>query len=165
MDFDTLANAVTNVPIDWTIIGGFALLAALDCVRSGARRISQLTLAFPLAALLMQSLPEAYMLGDLALRYFSTPFMQALLLGAVVVILYLVLGRIGLSWGGEQGMPILAAIAGVAAAGVVATMWIATPALVSLWQFGPEVQQVFGESYRFWWLFGSFAALAYVRQN
>ncbi len=144
------------------IIGGFTLLAALDCVRSGARRVSQLSLAFPLAALLMQSLPQAFILGDVA-DQFSTPLMQALLLGVVFVSLYILIGRIGLSWGGEEGLAIQAAIAGVAASGIVVTMWIATPPLQSLWHFGPQVQEIFGETYRFWWLLGSFAALAYLR--
>src|SRR3989338_11595793 len=102
MNLDAAASIVSSVPIDWMIIGGFTLLAALDCVRSGARRVSQLTLAFPLAALLMQSLPQAYMLGDISSQ-FSTPFMQALILGLLFVVLYLFLGRIGLSWGGEEG--------------------------------------------------------------
>ncbi|MBI2612696.1 hypothetical protein HYW59_02695 [Candidatus Kaiserbacteria bacterium] len=162
MNFDSVISAVTNIPIDWMIIGGFALLAALDCVRSGARRVSQLTLAFPLAALLMQSLPQAYLVGDIA-KQFSTPLMQALLLGALFVALYIFIGRIGLSWGGEEGQTIQAAIAGVAAAGIVVTMWVATPSLMSLWHFGPQVQEIFGETYRFFWLLGAFAAFAYVR--
>lgn len=162
MNFDAVVSVATGVPVDWMVIGGFTLLAALDCVRSGARRVSQLSLAFPLAALLMQSLPQAFILGDVA-DQFSTPLMQALLLGVVFVSLYILIGRIGLSWGGEEGLAIQAAIAGVAASGIVVTMWIATPPLQSLWHFGPQVQEIFGETYRFWWLLGSFAALAYLR--
>ncbi|MBI4090795.1 MAG: hypothetical protein HY422_02120, partial [Candidatus Komeilibacteria bacterium] len=75
------------------------------------------------------------------------------------------LGRIGLTWGGEEGLTIQAAIAGVAAAGVVVTMWVATPPLQSLWQFGPQVQEIFGETYRFFWLISAFAALAFVRSS
>ncbi|MBI4079817.1 hypothetical protein HY414_01130 [Candidatus Kaiserbacteria bacterium] len=164
MNFDAVMSTVTSIPIDWFIIGGFALVAALDCVRSGAKRVTQLALAFPLAALLMQSLPNAYILGGIASQ-FSTPLMQALLLGVLFVALYLFIGRIGLSWGGGEGQTIQAAIAGVAAAGVVMTMWIATPALQSLWQFGPQIQEIFGETYRFFWLIGAFAALAYVRNS
>jgi len=164
MNLDAAASIVSSVPIDWMIIGGFTLLAALDCVRSGARRVSQLSLAFPLAALLMQSLPQAYILGDIASQ-FSTPLMQALLLGVVFVSLYILIGRIGLSWGGEAGQTIQAAMAGVAAAGIVVTMWIATPALSSLWLFGPQIQEIFGETYRFWWLIVSYAALAFVRSS
>ncbi|MBI4093643.1 hypothetical protein HY417_01655, partial [Candidatus Kaiserbacteria bacterium] len=60
MNLDAITAFAASIPVDWMIIGGFTLLAALDCVRSGARRVSQLSLAFPLAALLMQSLPQAY---------------------------------------------------------------------------------------------------------
>src|SRR3989344_5128707 len=151
MNLDAITAFAASIPIDWFIIGGFTLLVAFDCVRSGARRISQLSLAFPLAALLMQSLPQDHILGDIASQ-FSTPLMQALLLGALFVALYIIIGRIGLSWGGEAGQTVQAALAGVAAAGIVVTMWIATPPLQSLWLFGPQVQEIFGESYRFWWL-------------
>ncbi len=154
----------SNIPLDWVIIGGFALLAALDCVRSGVRRVSQVALAFPLAALLMQSLPQAFILGEAAAQ-FTTPLMQALLLGFVFAVLYVLIGRVGISWGSEAGQTIQAALAGVAAAGVVATMWVATPALDSLWHFGPQVQEIFGEAYRFWWLLGAYGALAYIRQR
>lgn len=164
MNLDSITSFFVSIPVDWMIIGGFALLAALDCVRSGARRVSQLSLAFPLSALLMQSLPGVYILGDIASQ-FSTPLMQALILGILFVALYLFLGRIGLSWGGEAGQPIQAALAGVAATGIVVTMWVATPSLQSLWQFGPQVQEVFGETYRFFWLIGAFAALAFVRNS
>lgn len=164
MNLDSIIGFFVSIPVDWMIIGGFALLAALDCVRSGARRVSQITLAFPLAALLMQSLPQAYLLGDIASQ-FSTPLMQVLILGLLFVTLYLFLGRIGLSWGGEEGLTIQAAIAGVAAAAMVATMWVATPSLQSLWHFGPQVQEIFGETYRFWWLIASYAALAFVRSS
>lgn len=162
MNVDALIHTLTSIPFDWILIGGVALLAALDCVRSGARRVSQVALAFPLAALLMQNLPTAYIVGDIASQ-FSTPPMQALQIGVVFVALYIVLGRIGLAWGGEQGQPIQAAIAGVALAGIVTTMWVATPALQSLWHFGPQVELLFGETYRFFWLAAGYAALAYIR--
>ncbi|MBI2610413.1 hypothetical protein HYW60_00540 [Candidatus Kaiserbacteria bacterium] len=166
MDFSSgytlVANFFSAIPTDWFIIGGIVLLSAFDCVRTGVRRVSQIALAFPLSALLMQNLPKAFILGEAAAQ-FSTPLMQALLLGFVFAVLYVLIGRIGISWGGEEGQPIQAALAGVASAGIVTTMWIATPALDSLWHFGPQVQEIFGEAYRFWWLLGSLAALAYVR--
>ncbi len=162
MDVSAITDIFSSVPADWFIIGRVALAAAFDCIRGGARRVSQIALAFPLSALLMQSLPHAFILGD-AIKQLTTPLMQALVLGLVFAVLYVLLGRIGISWGGEGGQPMQAALAGVAMTSIIITMWLPTPALDSLWHFGPQIQDLFGDQYRFWWLVGSLGALAFVR--
>ncbi|MBI4093863.1 hypothetical protein HY417_02770 [Candidatus Kaiserbacteria bacterium] len=162
MDVTAITNIFGAIPTDWFILGGIALIAAFGCVRSGARRVAQIALAFPLAALLVQSLPQAFILGEMAAQFLN-PIMQALLLGLIFVVLYVLIGRIGIAWGGEGGQPVQAALCGVAITGIIVTMWLATPALDSVWHFGPHIQDMFGAQYRFWWLLGSFGALAYVR--
>lgn len=162
--FTQVSNFFSGVPVDWFVIGGITLIAAFDCVRMGTRRVVQVALALPLSALLMQSLPKAFILGE-ATSQFTTPLMQAVLLGFVFAVLYVLMGRIGIAWGGEGGQPVQAALAGVAITGILITMWIVTPALDSLWHFVPQIQDIFGEQYRFWWLLGSFGALAYVRAS
>ena len=148
--------------MDWILIGSFALLAAFDCLRVGARRISQLVLALPATVILVNVLPQAAILGSLVGDP-SNPIMNVALFGTMFVVLYILVARIGLEWGSEEGQPIQAAVAGVAAAGIVVTFWIATPALDELWHFGPQVREIFGEAYHFWWLIGSYAALSFVR--
>ncbi|OGG79171.1 hypothetical protein A3A39_03575 [Candidatus Kaiserbacteria bacterium RIFCSPLOWO2_01_FULL_54_13] len=162
MNLDSLTSLFAAVPTDWMIIGSFAILAAFDCVRSGARRVCTLALALPPTVILAESLSKAEILGGIT-GQFSTPMLEAVLFGILLVGMYVLIARIGLSWGEEAGQTIQAALAGVALTAIVVTIWIATPALDQLWNFGPQVQQIFGESYRFFWLLGSFAALAFVR--
>lgn len=162
MSFDSITNLFAAVPTDWIIIGAFAIFAAFDALRSGARRICTLALALPPSALLFVVLPNTVVLGSVAAQ-FSTPLLEAVLFLIIFAIVYILIGRIGLSWGGEAGQTIQAALAGVAAATIVAVFWLQVPALDTLWHFGPQVQLIFGEAYRFWWLMASYAALAFVR--
>lgn len=164
MSLDAIMSAFSGIPTDWLIIGSFALLLAFDAVRAGARRICLLALALPAAVLLVESLPDAALLGGIAVQ-FSTPVLEAVLFFIVLAVMYVIVGRIGLAWGGEAGQTLQAALAGVAATALVVTFWIQVPALDSIWHFGPQVQDIFGESYRFFWLLGSYAALAFVRNS
>ena len=162
MNLDAVMSIFSGIPTDWLIVGVFALLAAFDAVRAGARRICLLALALPATVLLVESLPGTAFLGSIA-EQFSTPMLGAILFFIVLVIMYVIVGRIGISWGGEAGQTLQAALAGVAAAALVVTFWIQVPALDSIWHFGTQVQDIFGESYRFFWLLGSYASLAFVR--
>ena len=164
MNFDPVASLYNAVPTDWMILGAFAIFAAFDCLRSGARRACTLALALPIALLLFSASGKAAFLGGIT-EQFSTPILEAVLLGILVVVSYVLIGRIGLSWGGESGQTIQAALGGVALTAILTTFWLATPALDALWRFGPDAQAVFGEAYRFWWLLGSYAVLAFVRNG
>jgi len=162
MSFETITSYVASVPIDWIIIGAFTIFAAFDALRSGARRACTLALALPTTVLLSTSISKAAILGSVT-EQFSNSVLGAILFGIVFVIVYILIARIGLAWGNEGRQPIQAALTGVAVTSIVVTIWVATPPLDALWHFGPQVQMVFGESYRFWWLFAGYAALAYVR--
>jgi len=164
MGLDTITNFFAGIPTDWLIIGSFALLSALDAVRAGSRRVCLLALALPATVILVDSLPDAAILGSIAAQ-FSTPILGAVFFFLVLVIVYIIIGRIGLAWGGEAGQTIQAALSGVAIAALAVTFWIQVPVLDSIWHFGPQVQDIFGESYRFFWLLGSYAALAFVRNS
>ena len=59
--------------------------------------------------------------------------------------------------------PLQALITGIASAIVLVVIWLQVPGLEAVWAFGSQVQAVFGEAYRFWWLAGSYIALAVVR--
>lgn len=164
MNVDSITAIYASIPTDWMIIGVFAIFAAFDALRSGARRTVQLALALPLAAILVVSLSSATVLGSIV-GQFSTPILQAILFFIILAIMYVVIGRIGLSWGEETGQTIQAALTGVAATAVVLVFWLQIPALGALWHFGPQVEVIFGEGYRFFWLIGSYAALAFVRAS
>ncbi len=162
MNLDSLTSLYNAVPTDWMIIAVLAIFAAFDALRSGARRIASLSLALPVAALLFGAISSAAFLGD-AVAQFSSPVPQAALFFILLIGIYILINRIGLAWGSESGQTLQAALAGVAAVALAVVIWIQIPALDALWHFGPQMQLIFGETYRFWWLIGSYAALAFVR--
>lgn len=166
MDFSSgytlVANALSNWPTDWIIIGAIAAFAALDALRNGGNRAIALVLALPAALLALEALPNAAFVGTFSAQ-FSTRLLQALLFGIVFVALYVFTYRILGFWSGTSGGPMQALITGVAGAAVLTTVWISVPALDSFWTFGPQVHTVFGEAYRFWWLVLSFVGLAFAR--
>lgn len=164
MGFDSLAGIYSSIPTDWLILGSITIFIAFDILRSGARRAVSAALALPIALMLFAAAENAVVVGDIA-RQFETPPLQAALIGILFVVLYVLIGRMGLTWGGEAGQTIQAALGGVALTAIATTFWVAIPPLNSLWTFGPDVQLVFGESYRFFWLIGSYAALAFVRNT
>ena len=162
--FDTVISFFTQLPVDWIVIGAFVIIAALDVLRSGARRVCALALALPAAALVFSALSSTVVLGDIS-RQFSSPMLQGVLFGIVFVVMYMLVGTIGISHGSELNGLLQAAVGGIAAAAIVIVIWTGTPALRDLWNFGAQVQSIFGEAYRFWWLIGSYAALTFVRRS
>ncbi|OGG57353.1 hypothetical protein A2853_02435 [Candidatus Kaiserbacteria bacterium RIFCSPHIGHO2_01_FULL_55_17] len=162
MGFEAISSVFSAIPTDWLIIGTFAAVAAFECFRSGAHHVAELALALPITALLTQSFPQTFVIANFSGES-ATPAMHAVLFCGLFVVLFVLISRIGLAWGDEKGQAFSAAIAGVSAAAIVVTIWVATPSLSALWQFGPQVQAIFSESFRFWWLLGSYGALAFIR--
>jgi hypothetical protein len=164
MDLGAITSFLATLQMDWVILGAFALLAALDTIRSGAHRVVLFALALPGALLVFTSIPSTAFLAGIA-EQLGTPIMQAGLFLGLVALFFILIGRIGLSRGGGAGQSIQAALAGVAGAALLATFWLQVPALDSLWHFGPGVVTIFGEGYRAIWLVGSYAILAYVHRS
>ena len=158
MDF---ASILAQWPIDWILIGAFAAFAALDGIRSGPTRAAALMLSLPAALLLVANLPDAIFLGPVAAQL-TTPLAQAGLFAIVTAVLFFVIHRVIFTF--SNGLPPLQAlIAGFAAVIVLVVIWLQVPGLEVVWNFGDQVQAVFGEAYRFWWLAASYIALAAVR--
>ena len=161
MDFDAISAFVKSIPVDWMILGGIAVLFSFDVLRSGTERVIALALALPASVLLLTAIPEAAFLGS-AVSQFSTQFLQGMLFLILFVGTYILLRRIGPSYGGE-GQPLQALCAGCAGVAILVVVWLEIPALAAVWQLGETVQAVFGGQYAFWWLLGSYATLAFVR--
>ena len=142
MDLGAITGTFASIPMDWIILGAFALLAAFDVVRAGSRRVTTLALALPVALLLFTALPKAAVLGAVVAGL-SISHAQALFFVALVVIMYVLIGRIGISYGSGPGQPIQAAVAGVALAAVTAVVWLDVPSLDTIWHFGAQVQSLF----------------------
>ena len=151
-----------HVPTDWIIIGAFAIIVALDTIRSGSNRAVSLTLALPVALFVQESLSHAVLLGA-ALQQLTVAHADAIVFAVILVAVYLLTHRIIGFYSDSSGAPLSAVIVGVACAIIATLVWLQTPALFSLWNFGPNVQTIFGEAYRFWWLAGAYLALAFAR--
>lgn len=162
MDFDAIIATLSALPIDWVIIAGFAILASFDVMRAGPGRISALALALPVALLLTSTFPRAAFLEQVAIQA-ATSLLSGIVFLIFAVALFFLLRRMDTSYGIEYGQPMQSVLAGCAATAILVVVWLEVPALQSLWQFGSDVQTIFGEGYRFWWLIGSYASLAFVR--
>lgn len=162
MNIDSLSSLVTQWPTDWIILVALAVFVAFDALRAGSNRAATLALAAPLSVVAFNELSQTAFISTF-LAQFSAPLAQAVLFGILIIIFFLFIRRIVGLWGDTSEGPLQALIAGVACAGIVATVWLQVPALDSLWHFGPQVHLVFGEAYRLGWLLAGTAALAYVR--
>ena len=161
MDAGSFSGILANLPTDWILLGVLAVITALDVLRSGSTRAATVAIVAPLTLLVTATLPGAVIAGPVS-QQFTQPAAEALLFGVIFIILFLFVYRI-LNTFSENGGVVQASITGVAAVAVLVVVWLQVPALQSLWQFGPQVQMVFGESYRFWWLVAAYAGLAFVR--
>ena len=161
MDFGTISSFITNIPVDWFILGGLAAFFSFDALRSGPGRVSALALAFPLTMVITSVLPKAFLLGSMTSQ-FSTPFLQGMLFLALLAAFYLLVRRMDASYGGE-GQPLQALLTGCAGVAVFAVVWLQVPGLTGVWDFGTSVESVFAGAYSFWWLLGSYTTLAFIR--
>ena len=162
MDVGSVTSVLSSVPADWIILGVVVLLFTVDAIRVGVGRISSLGIGMLLALLASAALTNAAFLGSIS-RTFSTPVLQALLFGLILVLMFLFVRRVTIDYSEMGGQPIQAIFAGIAVTILIVVAWLQIPALSSVWNFDQQVQTVFGEAYRFWWLIGSFAALAFAR--
>ncbi len=162
MNLTALGNVFTHVPIDYFLIGVVVLAVAVDALRSGTNRACALALALPAALMLSSVLPKAALLGGVSGQFSSSTF-HAILLAALFAAAYMLIYRmIGFYGGGDAGS-LNAVITGVATAALLLAVWLQIPELQSVWHFSSTVEGIFGEAYRFWWMAGSYIALAFVR--
>lgn len=161
MNVGALSGVLANWSIDWVIILVFAVLVALDTLRSGSSRAAALILAAPLTLTFVASLPQAFIAGP-ALQQLTSPAAQILLFAVMFAVLFLIVHRIVFSYS-ENGGALQAVLSGAAAAAVFTSVWLQIPALQSVWHFGPQVQIIFGDMYRLWWLVAAYLTLAVVR--
>jgi hypothetical protein len=162
MDFSPVVNIATHFPTDWIIIGAFTLLITLETIRAGANRACSLALALPLGILFYNILPHAAFIADI-FSHVATPLVQAGIFLALVVMTYTFAHRVIGFYGDSSGRIIQSILVGVSTAVILIVFWLQIPSLTALWPFGAQIQTIFGEAYRFWWLLGSYVLLAVVR--
>ncbi|MDO8552176.1 MAG: hypothetical protein Q7S01_01450 [bacterium] len=162
MEISSISNFFAYVPTDWIIIVALAVIASFDAIRSGMGRQVALALSLPVALLFSTSLQSAKFLSGI-LPQIGTPILKAAFFGVLFVVAYFLIRRMTESYGSGSGAVIQAVVAGVATTAIIVIIWLQVPELQAIWNFGPQVQAVFAEAYRFWWLLGSYVALAFVR--
>ncbi len=155
------AISFNTLPIDWIILAAIALVIGIECFRSGPARSTALALALPLALVLREALSHAAFIGTLVTSL-TMPLAQAAILIALIVGCYVVVSRMTDTFGGAGGI-LQALLMGIAVSAMVAVIWIDTSALQSVWHFGPSIQMIFGEAYRFWWLLIALLAIGFAR--
>ena len=162
MTLDATTGFFSYIPIDWIILIVFASLIAFDAIRSGPGRARALALSLPATLFLSAALEHARILAGVA-EQFSSPGLKAALFGVVFVAVYLLVRRMAPSYATGSGEVIQALLAGVDGTITLVVVWLMVPELQSIWHFGPKVQAVFGEAYRFWWIAISYAIRPFVR--
>ena len=162
MDIPAVTGFFSHISTDWIILAAFVVLFSLTVLRGGAKIVFTLALALPVAVLASQALPFANLAGNIV-RQFATPPTLAVVFIVILAGTYFAVRRINISYDDLSGKPIQAFIAGCAITALMAPIWIATPTLGVIWHFGANAQSVFGEAWRFWWIAGPYAALAFTR--
>ena len=162
MNLQGVIDTLSNLPIEWLLIGVFAALIALWIAAYGAREACAVALAAPLASFMTALMRETYGLQNLLQRV-NLPHMDVIVFLALFIVLVLLMSRIETAYGTESGQPLPAAAAGVATTAILLVVFMHEPVLQTLYIFGPQVQAVFAEPFQLFWLLGSFAALAFVR--
>jgi len=158
-----LSNVSGQFPIDLVVLVIFAVVVTVDALRNGTRRAAVFSLAAPLAFLIFAAVPNAAFLGS-ALAQLTTMGMKAALFGMIFICTFILVYRIVPASFGSGTFPLQGLVGGLAAAAILAVVWLQIPALVSLWTPSPMIQTIFGPAYRVFWLLGAYVALAFVRR-
>jgi hypothetical protein len=159
MNTAAFTSALSHFSADWLLIGAVALAMVLYSLWRSSTPAVTIALCAPLTLILSEALPHAQILGPVSQQFGTN---SAILFLAVFVVLFLLVYRITASFS-EGGGVLEALLAGLSSTAILALVWIQVPALQSLWHFGPQIQNIFGETYRFWWLLVAYAALAFAR--
>lgn len=154
---------LSGIPYEWIAIGALATILAIDSLRSGIGRAIALALAAPLSVFLFSFFDSALVLKDIVALQQSA-VAQVIVLAGLFVACFILLRRLGIEYY-ESGVrePIQSLLAAVAATAVVTLVWVDTPILMGVYELGSQIQTLFADSYRLWWILGSFATLTFVR--
>lgn len=160
MDFNGAISALSGIPLDWIVIVAFFIIVSADALRAGSRRAATLSLSLPVTAYLFKLVPQTILLGSLSAS-FKSNIEQVVFFIIIEVVLFVCIHQMFAMYDGYTSL-FSAAISGFAATVVVIAVWVQVPILASLWNFGPHVQHIFGNSYSLLWFVFAYFCLAYV---
>ena len=153
-----VTNNLSSLPLDAIVIGVFTLVIVIASLKWGTQVAAALAFSAPLAVFTFNAVPHtAYISGFVGA--FSAGLAAAGLFCALFVAFWLLAFRVIGSYGMTGAYPMQACLGGIAAATVVLVFWFQIPALDTLWHFGSQVQALFAEGYRLFWLIPAFLTL------
>lgn len=164
MDLSFFAAYIPAISFSTDIIVLCVLAAVFlfDSLRTGTTKATALTLSLPIALLLYQYTTQAALIAPFAARI-TTPSLSVALYAAILFVVFLAFYRITDGRASDSAYPVQAMAATVAGVIMFSIVWQLIPMATDLWNFGPMLQNIFGEAYRFWWLLVALFALAVSR--
>ncbi len=160
MDFAGAYSAISQVPVDWLVSGLIFIIVSADALRCGSIRAGAIAISLPLATFLYPMLSLTIGLSAIT-GHFQSQLAQDISFLVLEAILFACVHQMLYSFDRSASF-LLAMLCGLAATIVVLVVWAQSPILESIWHLSPPLQTVFGQSYRFLWLLGSYLALAFV---
>jgi len=160
MDINSIA-AFLSWPTDWYILGGLAVLSIVDTIRSGSQRSTAVVLALLATAILYTYMSQALVIGNV-ITALTLPITHVVVFGVLFAFMLVAALHI-ISYGIDDGKPVLAILLALATVILLVLIWIQVPVLQSIWLFSPPIKALFSESYRLFWALGALGIFAYVR--
>lgn len=155
-----ITASFAHLSVDWLFIGALFVLATFDGYQSGGARAASAALSVLVSALLIGIVSETVLIA-------TVPGMisngDALVFSVLFVLLYLLIRRITEGVGFGLSGVISAVLCGFGVVAIVMSVILATPALSSLWEFGPIIQQLFPPAARLYIIVAGLAALSFAR--
>ena len=154
--------STAHISIDLIILAVCVILFTIDAMRSGAAHATVLAVAFPVAMLFSNLLPQTYLIGGM-LSKLSVAILPTIIAVATLVVAFILINRMMSLLGSYSAGLFYSFLTGLSATIVSVVMWLQTPALQSLWHFGGQIQAIFGSVFALAWLIVAFLILAFVR--
>lgn len=161
--FTSFSLGSLSISIDWILFSVLVALFALESFRSGSARAATFAISLPLSLIALQWLSSSFIVGNILHEYVKNSPLQLGVFAILFALFFFLTYRIVGSPGGGNGGVLPAVISGFSATVVLMAVWPLIPGLAGYWQFADSLSLLFGESYRAWWLIGSYVALAFAR--
>lgn len=153
---------LASFPEALVIVGAWVLLTVFGFTM-GSSRLDAVGLTFLTAALLVQHVSSAWLVGSAIGGIESTWTSTLIAVMALVIVCYLVFLRLCDTGFVDSGGLVSAGLSALAVVAIVLTLWAS--AFPTIYPFPALLAPIFTPSYTFWWLVGSLAVLAIVRQK
>ncbi len=164
MDFSPISAALSVLPFDWLIIALTFFLITIATMLIGPHYGTTLSLSLPISTFLFQQVQHTFILDQIA-KQFATPAPQIAIFLIILTLVCVCMYRILSNLFSPSAYPIQAILTGLATTITLVVFFVQPPLFdIPWWHFGAYVQKIFGESYRFWWLLGSYVAFAFARE-